>query len=77
MSLQSEKSALIEVLEKIDDVSVIQKVKDFLFLETTANKLSESQKTELDNRLLHHNKNPYDGHDAFEFLDSLKLKYEL
>ena len=56
---------------------VIQKVKDFLMLETTSNVLSNIQKKELDNRLLHHKNNPTEGRDAFEFLDSLKLKYEL
>ena len=35
------------------------------------------QKEELEKRLLDHQKNPKSGIDAFQFLDSLKTKYEL
>lgn len=77
MNVQTEKSFLIDMLQKIDDPSVIQKVKDFILHEIGPIYLSENKKRELDKRVLEHEKNPKSGIDAFEFLDSLKSKYEL
>jgi len=77
MSVQSEKSLLIDLLQNIDDASIIQKVKNFVLNEIEPVSLSENQKKELDKRLLEHQENPKSGVDAMEFLDSLKSKYEL
>lgn len=77
MSVQTEKSFLIDLLQNINDISIIQKVKDFVMHEIEPTSLSENQKKELDKRLLEHQKNPKSGLDAFQFLDSLKSKYEL
>lgn len=77
MSVQTEKSFLIDLLQNINDVSIIQKVKNFVLHEIEPLSLSENQKKELDKRLLEHQENPKSGVDAFEFLDSLKSKYEL
>jgi hypothetical protein len=77
MSVQTEKSFLIDLLQNINDASVIQKVKDFLMHEIEPMSLSENQKNELDIRILEHHENPNSGVDAIEFLDALKSKYEL
>lgn len=77
MSVQTEKSLLIDLLQNINDVSIIQKVKNFVLHEIEPVSLSDNQKNELDNRLLEHQENPKSGIDALEFLDSLKSKYEL
>lgn len=77
MSVQTEKSLLINLLQNINDVSIIQKVKNFVLHEIEPVSLSENQKKELDIRLLEHQENPKSGVDALEFLDSLKSKYEL
>ena len=77
MSVQSEKSFLIDLLQNINDVAVIQKVKDFVLHEIEPFSLSENQKKELDIRLAQHQENPSSGVDALEFLDALKSKYEL
>lgn len=77
MSVQTEKSFLIDLLQNINDASIIQKVKNFVLHEMEPLSLSENQKKELDKRLLEHQKNPKSGVDALEFLDSLKSKYEL
>ena len=77
MSVQTEKSFLIDLLQNINDASVLQKVKDFVLHEIEPVSLSENQKKELDKRLLEHQENPKSGVDAFDFLDSLKSKYEL
>jgi hypothetical protein len=77
MSVQTEKSLLIDLLQSINDVSIIQKVKNFVLHEIEPVSLSENQKKELDKRLLEHQENPKSGVDALEFLDSLKSKYEL
>jgi hypothetical protein len=77
MSVQTEKSLLIDLLQNINDASLIQKVKNFVLHEIEPISLSENQKKELDKRLLEHQENPKSGVDAFEFLDSLKSKYEL
>jgi|GEM_PF-1794855 len=77
MSVQTEKSFLIDLLQNINDASIIQKVKNFVLHEIEPVSLSENQKKELDKRLLEHQENPKSGVDALEFLDSLKSKYEL
>jgi hypothetical protein len=77
MSVQTEKSFLIDLLQNINDASIIQKVKNFVLHEIEPVSLSENQKKELDKRLLEHQENPKSGVDAFDFLDSLKSKYEL
>ena len=77
MSVQTEKSLLIDLLQNINDATVIQKVKNFVLHEIEPLSLSENQKKELDKRLLEHQENPKSGVDALEFLDSLKSKYEL
>ena len=77
MSVQTEKSFLIDLLQNINDASIIQKVKNFVLHEIEPASLSENQKYELDKRLLEHQENPKSGVDAFDFLDSLKSKYEL
>lgn len=77
MSVQTEKSFLIDLLQNSNDASLIQKVKNFVLREIETVSLSENQKKELDKRLLEHQQNPNSGEDALEFLDSLKSKYEL
>lgn len=77
MSVQTEKSLLIDLLQNINDVSIIQKVKNFVLHEIEPVPLTENQKKELDKRVLEHQENPNSGVDALEFLDSLKSKYEL
>nr|WP_288832995.1 addiction module protein [uncultured Flavobacterium sp.] len=77
MSVQTEKLLLIDLLQNINDASIIQKVKNFVLHEIEPAPLSENQKKELDRRITEHRKNPKSGVDAFEFLDSLKSKYGL
>ena len=77
MSVQPEKYFLIDLLQNINDPSVIQKVKNFVLHEIEDISLSENQKKELDKRLAEHQESPNSGVDAFAFLDSLKSKYEL
>ncbi|MFA9188955.1 addiction module protein [Flavobacterium sp. FBOR7N2.3] len=77
MSVQTEKSLLIDLLQNINDASIIQKVKNFVLHEIEPAPLSDNQKKELDRRITDHRENPKSGVDAFEFLDSLKSKYEL
>jgi hypothetical protein len=77
MSVQTEKSLLIDLLQNINDISIIQKVKNFLLHEIEPESLSENQKKELDIRILEHQENPKSGVNVLEFLDSLKSKYEL
>ena len=77
MSVQTEKSLLIDLLQNINDASIIQKVKNFVLHEMEPVSLSENQKKELDRRLFEHQENLDPGVDAFDFLDSLKSKYEL
>ena len=77
MSVQTEKSLLIDLLQNINDISIIQNVKNSFLHEIEPFDLSDNQKKELDKRLLEHRENPTSGVDALEFLDSLKSKYEL
>jgi hypothetical protein len=77
MNVQTEKSLLIDLLQNINDISLIQKVKEYLMNEIQPQNLTSNQKDELEKRLKEHNENPNSGTDAFEFLDTLKSKYEL
>jgi putative addiction module component (TIGR02574 family) len=77
MNVQTEKSLLIDLLQNINDISLIQKVKDYLMNEIQPQNLTSNQKDELEKRLKEHNENRNSGSDAFEFLDTLKSKYEL
>jgi hypothetical protein len=77
MSVQTEKSILIDLLQNISDISLLKKVKQFLLKEIEQGELTEFQKEELNKRLEEHQKNPKSGVDAFEFLDTMKTKYEL
>ena len=77
MSVQTEKSILIDLLQNISDVSLLKKVKQFLLNEIEQGELTELQKEELSKRLEEHQKNPKSGVDAFAFLDGMKKKYEL
>jgi hypothetical protein len=52
-------------------------VKDYLMNEIQPQNLTSNQKDELEKRLKEHKENPNSGTDAFEFLDTLKSKYEL
>ena len=77
MSVQTEKSLLIDLLQNSNDISLIQKVKEYLMNEIQAQELTSNQKEELELRSKEHVENPNSGSDAIEFLDSLKSKYEL
>jgi hypothetical protein len=77
MSVQTEKSILINLLQNISDVSLLKKVKQFVLEEIEQSDLSSAQKEELETRLEEHRQNPKSGVDAFHFLDSMKSKYEL
>lgn len=77
MSIQTEKSLLIDLLQNINDLSLLKKVKEFVITQIEPSELNKSQKDELDKRLLEHKNNPNSGVDAFEFLDTLKSKYDL
>jgi len=77
MNIQTEKSLLIDLLQNINDISLIQKVKDFVLHEIKPVVLTKNQKEELDRRLADHKENPNSGVDAFELLDKLKAKHGL
>ncbi len=77
MSVQSEKSLLIDLLQNINDISLLKKVKSFVMAEIEPNNLTQNQKNELDKRIENHYQNSDSSCDAFEFLDNLKAKYEL
>lgn len=77
MNVQTEKSLLIDLLQNINDISLIQKVKEYLMNEIQPQNLTSNQKDELEKRLKEHNENRNSCTDAFEFLDTLKSKYEL
>lgn len=77
MSVQTEKSFLIDLLQNINDASIIQKVKNFVLQEIEPNIITENQKKELDIRILEYQENPLSGVNAMDFLDSIKSKYEL
>ena len=77
MNIQLEKTSLINVLQNINDISLIERVKNFVLHEIEPIIISDNQKKELDKRLLNHKNNPNEGIEAFQFLDNLKVKYEL
>jgi len=77
MSVQTEKSILINLLQNISAISLLKKVKEIVLEEIEQSDLSSAQKEELENRLEEHRQNPKSGVDAFHFLDSMKSKYEL
>lgn len=73
MNSQSEKHLLIDMLQDINDISLIKKVKALVIKETSPDFLSENQKKELDIRILDHQQNPNSGVDGFVFLDNLAM----
>ena len=77
MSVQTEKSFLIDLIQNINDASSIERISDFVFREIGLVPLSKEQLIELDKRIIEHQENPTSGVDAFEFLDSMQSKYEL
>jgi len=77
MSVQTEKSLLFDLLQNINDISLLKKVNAFILTEMQPSDLNQNQKEELDRRLLEYKKNPTSGVDAFDFLNDLKSKYEL
>ncbi len=77
MSVQTEKNLLFDLLQGINDISLLRKVKSFVLTEMEPSNLTHDQKKELDKRLDDHNQNKDSNSDAFEFLDNLKSKYEL
>lgn len=77
MSVQTEKSLVIDLLQNINDVSLLKKVKAFVLSEINPSDLTQEQKNELDKRLDAHKNQNDSNSDAFAFLDELKSKYEL
>jgi hypothetical protein len=77
MSVQSEKSLLFDLLQNINDISLLKKVKSFVLTEMEPSNLTQNQKKELEKRLDDHHQKKDSNADAFEFLDNLKSKYEL
>lgn len=77
MSVQTEKHLLFDLLQGINDISLIRKVKSFVLTEMEPSDLTQNQKKELDKRLDELNQSKDSNSDAFEFLDKLKSKYEL
>ena len=76
MSVQTEKSFLIDLLQNSNDASFIQKVKNFVLKEMEAIPLTENQKKEfplLDKRMVEHQQNPKSGLDAFDFSAQISL----
>lgn len=77
MSVQTEKHLLFDLLQGINDISLLRKVKSFVLTEMEPSDLTQNQKKELDKRLDELNQSKDSNSDAFEFLDKLKSKYEL
>ncbi len=77
MSIQTEKSILFDLLQNINDISLLKKVKSFVLTEIEPLNLTQNQKNELEKRLENHDQKNDSNSDAFEFLDNLKSKYEL
>jgi hypothetical protein len=77
MNIQTEKSLLIDLLQNINDISLIQKVKRFVLLDIEPIDITANQKEELGRRLADHKKNTDSGVDAFKFLDDLKANHGL
>jgi hypothetical protein len=74
LDIQTEKSSLIDLLQKINDISLLEKVKAFVLSEIQPVNLTPNQKNELDKRFADHYQNKDSNMDAFEFLDNLKSK---
>ena len=74
MNIQTEKSLLIDLLQDINDISLLKKVKAFVLTEIQPVNLTPNQKNELDKRVADHHQNKDSNMDAFEFLDNLKSK---
>lgn len=77
MSVRTEKLLVIDLLQNINDISLIQKVKAFVLTELKPSDLTQEQKNELSNRLTAHRSKTDINKDAFAFLNDLKSKYEL
>ena len=77
MSVQSEKSLLFDLLQNINDISLLKKVKSFVLTEMEPSNLTQNQKKELEKRLDDHQQKKDSKADAFECLDNLKSKKEL
>lgn len=77
MNVQTEKSLVIDLLQNINDISLLKKVKAFVLTELSPSDLTQEQKNELDQRLDAHKNQIDNNSDAFTFLDELKSKYEL
>ncbi|WP_396176920.1 hypothetical protein [Flavobacterium sp.] len=77
MSVQTEKSIVIDLLKNINDISLLKKVKSFVLTELNPSDLTQEQKSELDKRLQAHQNREDSDLDAFVFLDEIKSKYEL
>ena len=77
MSIQTEKSILFDLLQNINDISLLKKVKSFVLTEIEPLNLTQNQKKELEKRLENHIQINDSSSDAFEFLNNLKSKYEL
>ena len=77
MNVQTEKSILFDLLQNIDDISLLKKVKAFVLTELSPSDLTQEQKKELDQRIDAHKNQKDSNSDAFAFLDELKSKYEL
>ena len=77
MSVQSEKLIVIDLLNNINDISLLKKVKSFVLTELTPADLTQEQKRELDKRLQAHRNQEDSDLDAIVFLDKLKSKYDL
>lgn len=76
MNIQTEKNILFDLLQNINDISLLKKVKSFVINEMEPLNLTQNQKKELDKRVNDHFQNKDTNLDAFEFLDGLKAKYE-
>ncbi|WP_445710308.1 hypothetical protein [Flavobacterium sp.] len=78
MSVQSEKNILIDLLQNINDLSLLKKVKAFVINEIEPLDLTEKQEKELEKRVFFHKKEEQkSGEDGFIFLDKIKSKYDL
>lgn len=77
MSVQTEKSIVFDLLQNINDISLLKKVRAFVLTELEHSDLTTKQKNELNKRLDAHKNQKDTNTDVFEFLDKLKSKYEL
>jgi len=72
MNVQTEKSLVIDLLQSINDISILKKVKQFVLTELEPSDVTKEQKKELDKRLDAHRSKQDANLDAFVFLDELK-----